>query len=164
MKKRVIIIGIVIGFLAIILLFRTDIVNSINHLKCKNIDGSFSLTNFDYELEFVINVTGSKDNQIIEFDELFIYEDNKKIIYSPNKGKKATFLTLGDKYYRLNKVQNLEEKDLDIIKKYFNNNKRTSLNYYKVGDVIISNRKTNTYVDIDAQKTDELFDILSKVK
>lgn len=164
MKKSVIIIGILIGLLAIILLFRTDIVNTINLLKCKNIDGSFSLTNFDYELEFVVNVTGSKNNQIIECDKLFVYEENKKIIYSPNKGKKTNFLVLGDKYYRLNKVGNLEEKDLDIIKNYFNNNKKTSLNYYKIGDVIISNRKASTYVDIDAQKADELVNILNKVK
>ena len=92
--KMRIIIGIIIGILVIILLFRTNIVNNINLLKCKNIDGSLPLTNFDYELEYIINVTGNNENQNIKFDKLLVYEENKKMIYSPNNGKKASFFCI----------------------------------------------------------------------
>ena len=78
--KMRIIIGIIIGILVIILLFRTNIVNNINLLKCKNIDGSLPLTNFDYELEYIINVAGNNENQNIKFDKLLVYEENKKMI------------------------------------------------------------------------------------
>ena len=161
--KMRIIIGIIIGILVIILLFRTNIVNNINLLKCKNIDGSLPLTNFDYELEYIINVTGNNENQNIKFDKLLVYEENKKMIYSPNNGKKASFFVLGDKYYRLNKTKNLEGTDLDIIKKYLKNKKQTLKKYYKKEDEIIVDRKENSYVEVDTKNADELVNILNKV-
>lgn len=165
-KIKILILLLIVIFVIVMFLYRISINEFIVAHKIEKAMNTKNLFECEYNIKYILDAQPSdSEGYSLNTESFFVSTNTNKIIYFEKKEVKLPSIG-GYKYYSFVKIDDLQEKDLEIFQKYLNGKQSYPP---KKGDITITKNDWNSYTSEfgkinDESKTSDIYKVLERVK